>query len=428
MRLWWNGIHNGLKIRRGNLAGSNPANRTMSPPGIRLRGDVFNDINCRKTAQQEFLQLRKQLFKLGILLVLCACLIACGVNSDEQTADSVLTTFDLIPTDDSAETPASEPVIDEIAAPEQTSDPTLPPVPTPSPTQTPKPTPEPTPPPTPEPTPFTMLWIADTQNYAYKNDEGLISIVSYALKEKESLNLVAVLHTGDIVENNGKDEEWEKIKADLEPLRGVIPFYCVCGNHDLGHGTGASAVRKHGYEQYFKYDLCDVHAEEQRYNNGECWYQFLEDQQILLVGIGWHLDQDYSVRQEWLDRVIDSYSEYPVLILTHSFLYNDGYYSSEGEKLERDLISKHPNIRLLLCGHHKGIRKLQNVYEDGERTFTAIMYNLQLDKKKGTGYCTLMTFDPMTRSISFTSYSPFFDDYNYLDDPKQETFVLENAY
>ncbi len=30
MRLWWNGIHNGLKIRRGNLAGSNPANRTKN--------------------------------------------------------------------------------------------------------------------------------------------------------------------------------------------------------------------------------------------------------------------------------------------------------------------------------------------------------------------------------------------------------------
>lgn len=29
MRLWWNGIHNRLKICRRKLAGSNPANRTM---------------------------------------------------------------------------------------------------------------------------------------------------------------------------------------------------------------------------------------------------------------------------------------------------------------------------------------------------------------------------------------------------------------
>ena len=28
MRLWWNGIHNGLKIRRRKLEGSNPSSRT----------------------------------------------------------------------------------------------------------------------------------------------------------------------------------------------------------------------------------------------------------------------------------------------------------------------------------------------------------------------------------------------------------------
>ena len=28
VRLWWNGIHNGLKIRRRKLEGSNPSSRT----------------------------------------------------------------------------------------------------------------------------------------------------------------------------------------------------------------------------------------------------------------------------------------------------------------------------------------------------------------------------------------------------------------
>ncbi len=368
--------------------------------------------------------MKKHFWIIGLLIALGAVLVACGPNDAEQTAEGSPDTT----VSSAAETPTPKPETDEIATPKRTEEPTLAPTPTPTPVPTPTPEPTPEPTPTPEPKPFTLLWIADTQNYAYRNDEGLVSIVSYALREKDNLNIVGVLHTGDLVENNGKDSEWELIRDDIEPLRGVIPFYCICGNHDLGYGTGQATVRKYGYDQFFKYDLCDVKNDEQRFHNGECWYQFLEAQQLLLVGIGWHLDEDYSERQEWLDRVIDSYAEYPVVILTHNFLYNDGYYSTEGLKLENDLISKHPNIRLLLCGHHKGIRKLQTVYEDGERTFTAIMYNLQLDKKKGTGYCTLMTFDPITRSISFTSYSPFFDDYNYLDDPNQETFVLENGY
>ncbi len=67
------------------------------------------------------------------------------------------------------------------------------------------------------------------------------------------------------------------------------------------------------------------------------------------------------------------------------------------------------------------------MHEDGT-TYHAVMYNMQAEKRKASGYCMLVTFDPVTRSISFTSYSPVFDDYNYLDDPTKETFVLVNAY
>ena len=80
----------------------------------------------------------------------------------------------------------------------------------------------------------------------------------------------------------------------------------------------------------------------------------------------------------------------------------------------------------MLCGHHRGIRRLTKTYPDGH-SFTAVMYNLQADRKNANGYCVLLTFDPMTGNISFTSYSPVFDDYTCID-PKDETFTIENAY
>jgi hypothetical protein len=162
--------------------------------------------------------LKKQFLMFALLIAVCAALFACASDPGKQTAEAS-------PSPIAAESATPETVSDVVPTPEQTAEPTLAPVPTPSPTPTPAPTEEPTPTPVPEPSPFTILWIADTQNYAYKNDAGLISIVDYALKEKDELNIIAVLHTGDIVENNAKDEEWEKIRADVEPLRGVIPFY-----------------------------------------------------------------------------------------------------------------------------------------------------------------------------------------------------------
>ncbi len=47
LRLWWNGIHNGLKIRRRKLASSNLASRTNAkeaPSGLLCVGLLFKEI------------------------------------------------------------------------------------------------------------------------------------------------------------------------------------------------------------------------------------------------------------------------------------------------------------------------------------------------------------------------------------------------
>lgn len=301
-------------------------------------------------------------------------------------------------------------------------------VPTEAPTRAPTEAPTPSPTATPEPEPFTLLWISDAQNYAYSSDAGLKSIVAYAIEQKDAQNIIAVLQSGDLVENNLIDAEWEKLRDDFAPLHGVLPFYCVGGNHDVGDLNSIINVFERGYAQYKKYDFCDVREPEQRYRDGECWYQFFEEQELLLVGIGWNLEESREERNAWLDSVLDAYAEYPVVILTHGYLYNNGKPNDIGIALEKEIISRHPNVRLLLCGHHRRARRQQIVYEDG-RTFTAVMFNLQEEKKRpAIGYCMLVTFDPVTRAVSFTSYSPYFDDYNYYEDPANETFVLENAY
>lgn len=375
-----------------------------------------------------------------VVLVLAVVLFVARARQSEpqraelpaSSAPTELPTLEPPPT----ESPTPEPVLTLTGTPlvgndyvafEATPCATLPPLPTPTPSPEPTPTPTPEPTPTPAPTPFTIAWIADTQNYAYSNDKGLEEIVRYTLEHREDLNIVAVLQSGDLIENNAVEREWEKIAGMLEPLRGEIPFYCVCGNHDLGVGTGASNVTKYGYDAYFRYDLCDVRDDAQRWHNGECWYQLLEEQGILLVGIGWHTGDGEKERNAWLNEVLDTYSEYPAVILTHSYLYNDGNETKDGLKLKKQLIDPHPNVRLLFCGHHKGARRLTNTYKDG-RTFTAVMYNLQADRKKSNGYFVLITFDPLTRNVSFTSYSPVFDDYNFYDKTDKETFTLENAY
>ena len=311
----------------------------------------------------------------------------------------------------------------ELPTPQATPIPTPTASPTPTPSPTPEPTPTPTPSPTPIPTSFTIAWISDTQGYTFRDTEGLDSIVNYILENREALNIAAVVQTGDLVERHEVPEHWERIETAFAPLRGVVPFYCVAGNHDVGF----YGYKHLTYQYYLEHSLCDVKEEDQIFEDGKCWYDLREDIGLLLIGIGWMFDGDAPRFVEWAGDVLDRYSDYPALIVTHSFIYTNGLLSSDGEYLEKELISQHPNARLVVCGHHDGARRWSRMYEDG-RTFHAMMLNFQDDKNRSRGYFTLLTFDPLFRNISVTTYSPFFDDYNYSKDPSKETFILEKAF
>ena len=356
-------------------------------------------------------------------LLLCLLCLACA--GTKQAA---------VPTAAPTATPTEAPTHTTVAltaaptptpSPAPTATPT--PAPTPEPTPTPTPTPEPTP--TPVPTPFTIVWISDTQNESWMPGRGLQAIVDYVLAERENKNIQAVVQTGDIVELHDNEKHWQQITDISAPMRAAVPFYCVAGNHDIG------AYFKHHltYDAYLSHPLCCVTDPDRQFEGGKCWYELREDLGLLLLGMGWALDdRDSAAFTDWAGEVLSQYPDYPAILVVHCFVYTNGELDDNGVYLEEHLLSQHPNLRLVLCGHHDGATRWSKTYDDGH-TVTAMMLNFQDDTTKSRGYCTWLTFDPLSRSIAVTTYSPFYDDYNYysdLKDPRheRETFTLENAW
>ena len=347
-----------------------------------------------------------------LILLLTALLLACA---DQDASDAAAAAG--APT--SAPTIAPTPVPTENPTPAPTATPAPTEVPTPEPTETPKPTA------TPAPTPFTLLWVSDTQIYSYLKPQALEAMVSYALEQKEAQNIAAFLQTGDIVERHDMPQLWKNIERELEPLRGNIPFYCVAGNHDVGdYGMHIT-----DYQPYKDHALCDVSDPERMFRNGECWYERREDLGLLFVGVGWRIEDDPSTKYlDWLHEVMARNTDLPAVLLVHSYLYNDGNLNDNGRLLEKEIVSRYDNIRLVLCGHHDGARHRTDVYGENH-SVSALMFNYQDDTKRTSlGYCAILRFDPVTRSVSVTSYSPYNDDYNYYEDESRETFTLENAF
>ena len=291
--------------------------------------------------------------------------------------------------------------------------------PTPTATATPSPSPSPTPTATPEPTPFSLYWVSDTQVYAYRYPKVYNKMFSYMANAAQEQNALGVLMTGDLVDNRNEQRHWDHARSAIGLLEGRLPLWCVAGNHDVG-------ADKADYSTYLACGFCAAEEGDLLYKDGVCWYDTFTaaGQDFLLLGIGWQNNTNYL---PWVKGVLETYPDHHVILLIHSFLTDKGGLTPTGKILERELLRDHPSIRLVLCGHNDGSVRWDRTYEDGH-TVNAMLYNFQDDKKYGLGYLRILTFDPRDRSLSVTTYSPWFDDYNYYKDETRDTFTLENAW
>ncbi len=281
-------------------------------------------------------------------------------------------------------------------------------------------TPIPSPSPVPDPdsiAPFSLIWFSDTQYYAYKKPEIFLSMADWALRVRTDYNALAVVCTGDIVDNRNYTRHWTNAEKAIDRVRESMPFYCVAGNHDVG-------ADKVDYTQYFAYDFCTAPEAMEFSEDGRCWVLPIYSHGILLIGIGWQNDVAYA---DWLNGRIHAYNDLPAVLLVHSFLNDDGSLSVNGKRVEKAILRRSPSVRLVLCGHNDGSARWSKTYDDGH-TVNAMMYNFQDDKKYGLGYARVLMFNPKTRNIAVTTYSPYLNDYNYYKNAERDTFTLHDAW
>ena len=265
--------------------------------------------------------------------------------------------------------------------------------------------------------PFSLIWFSDTQYYAYKRPEIFLSMADWVLRVHDEYRAIAVVCTGDIVDNRNYERHWTNAEAAILRVRERLPFYCVAGNHDVG-------ADKADYSIYAKYDFCTVPEAMTVSDDGTCWVLPLPDRGILLVGIGWRNDTAYA---DWLNARIAEHKDLTAIVLVHSFLDDDGSLSVNGKRVEKAILQASPSVRLVLCGHNDGSARWSKKYDDGH-VVNAMMYNFQDDKKYGLGYARILMFNPGTRNVAVTTYSPYLNDYNYYRDSERDTFTLYDAW
>jgi len=274
------------------------------------------------------------------------------------------------------------------------------PMPTPAPTAEPTLTPSPTPSPTPVPTPFSILWMSDTQRSAGHRGD-FAKIAAWSLEQIEPHNILAFLHTGDIVDVYSSAFQWEQAQTALVPLRETLPSLLIAGNHDM-------AAKMKNYN-YFRDNVYPDGDPDNAYNRGQGRYMLLSAGGIdwLFLGMSY---QYLDAELDWLSEVLAAHPERTAVLMLHEYLWEDGRLMVQGERVFERLVMQHDNLRLILCGHNDGYctREDRIDTEHGTHTVQTLLCNMQHNEAR-RGTVQILTIDPVAETLSLYAYTPVFE-------------------
>lgn len=250
---------------------------------------------------------------------------------------------------------------------------------------------------------------------------------SWIAENAETENIRYVVQTGDITDNGFKTWQWDNFELCYGQFRDSIPYFPVAGNHDLG-------VKLGDYSAYLERPFLAAFPPENLFEGGKALYAELQVSgvKLLLVGACWGAELEAI---EWMQAVIAAHDDYDaVILLFHSYIRADSTYMPIGAQLYEQLVLPYPNVKLVLSGHVKGrtgvrIEELDDDDDgDTDRRVTALMYNHNQSSGRHAGFLRILNFDPLLRSITVTTYSPFSGLYYQDNDFKDAVFTLEDAF
>lgn len=305
---------------------------------------------------------------------------------------------------------------------------------------------------------WTMVVVPDVQGYSDHSEYAPImyQMLDWIVANKEQLNTQLVLQVGDIVYQNGvllaaqssgdqnSAQQWANAKQAFSKLDGVLPYILVPGNHDFGISNADDRTTQ--FTKYFQltdnplndFTQGGILAELGPNANGErtlenAAYEYCapDGRQLLIFAL------EFGPRQavvDWADAVAGKprYRDYTKLLLTHAYLYHDGtrydwatkgkaqdhnphaysgtnYDTNDGEELWNELVRKHPNFELVVCGHVAGdmVDYLASANDCGQDVHQMV-FNAQFLPQGGQGWLRLLEFEPDGTTVHVRTYSPYF--------------------
>jgi len=306
---------------------------------------------------------------------------------------------------------------------------------------------------------YSFALVGDTQivskNDALNGTNDLADMYQYIIDKKDDYKIAQVIGLGDIVDTYAdgaqKENEWNVATSAISKLDGILPYTLASGNHDVNWNFNyrvASGLpnylnQSQVISKYGKVESGVTDSEEPSAANTA--HEFtVNGVDYLIVTIEYAAHSTSGV-MDWANNIIKNHPHHNVIITTHAYLSDNGEildgtnngspssYSgcadhNDGDYFWDNLVSKHENISMVLCGHvgTENIVKSTKIGDNGN-TVTQIMVNTQdLDADIGsTGTVAFLYFSEDGKNVQVRQYSTVRN--RYLGSNSQTSFTVDTA-
>ncbi|HZG83557.1 lamin tail domain-containing protein [Paenibacillus sp.] len=285
-------------------------------------------------------------------------------------------------------------------------------------------------PPTPDEYDYSFVWMSDTQYYSESYPHIYSDIVDWIAEKKDEMKIKYVTHTGDLVDEADKPEQWAVASENMKVLEEAgIPYGVLAGNHDV-YGKEAA------YDEYWKYFGEDRFASQDTYggsyDNNRGHYDLVSSHgnDYIFLYMGWGIGDEEIA---WMDQVLKQYPDRMAVLNFHEYLLVSGNRAPIADKIHEQVVVPNPNVVAVLSGHYHDAELLVDEIDDnGDGTPDRNVYQMLADyqggPEGGQGYIRLMQFDIDNNKLHIKTYSPYLDDYNFYDPeqhPGKDEFSLD---
>lgn len=276
---------------------------------------------------------------------------------------------------------------------------------------------------------YSFVWMSDTQYYSESYPHIYAKMTQWVADNKEALNIQYVFHTGDLVDESDKEDQWKNADNYMRILeKAEIPYGVLAGNHDVDQ-------KSNDYTEYSKwfgasrFENKDYYGESYKDNRGHYDLISANGNDYIMMYMGWGVEE---ADMDWMNQVLAEYPDRIAILNFHEYMLVSGNRSPIGNEIYEKVVIPNKNVVAVLSGHYHDAETLINEVDDNgdgvmDRTVTQMLADYQGGPEGGQGYLRLFKVNQETNTIKVETYSPYLNDYNYYDPetyPEKDEFTI----